>query len=1084
MLQHTFVSFSRAGSTYTLTVYDLNQSNKDGCVRKKFTYESDVVAETSDLVIIGDAVYVAPHNKVLYLVNGVWYLRDFVSTTPIINAVPVGNGEPAVGYIRFVEPITPTTPTYSGTTTINIDGTVVVVTSEFGVDFDTYLALIKQGIVVNVSDYVVTEEVLTIPQERNVIFILTRRVGGEHRGPIEFTSVPVGVGYENDLSNLGGSVFNLSLLTQNLAVLFPEQQTLFITTSSITGGTDSTAGANGTLNANETYYYTVRYRYQDGHVTQVCYPVSNKTGNQSRYTVLDIQLTEDIDGSFADVEIFRKTATTEFELIERLRSPQPNVGLTTLRYYDIGKLTSNPLTNRVSIWTQSHQTHAVVRDRYVRGNVTYPDLTPQVNAVVTPKNQPVAVDDPGLPFNAIYQVYTKVRFDNGLESYFVPLPNGAVTTEGVYSYVAGFTGKELAFYAQYRNQPDEETISFASNEIYNLNVPSLATIEDTEAEQDRPVNPHVFFGYRYVSAKKEGSNWIFYTLDKARLDNASEITIRPSGLDITQSITDLPERIYIQLGRLFPLYSTTPRINFAPYTLKFVKNKTNLNANTLVVYELEYITALKEVVFRGDLQVVSQTNNPVSVTSGRRGTGTISIDPPQYSKTLPNERFYEVVVDVVGIEDKSSLNQTTADQNAIYQPESSNIYLVLDPESVYKSFDFVDTELESGRRVFPFALLNVKEKLFNSTITNNVVFFPNINKTEQSDSVFEYRYSSGLVKTKNVDPSLPPVYLGRTTGNLRPALRSGYIKRLVNGYEFYELDPTNIYETLVTESDLGTIQTSFPNQIVWSDSFSEGTNVSGVRNFRPESFLNISTEYGPIVKLEYHRNNVVIFCRNGIAVVSVGEVLTQGSQNQVVVDTSRFLNSEVWVHKATTEIDPESIVQFEGQIFFADQNDVWVYGDGIRNISNGAVPIKGGVGSVEPITREYRLTSQGLTWAYNFEINEWTGPYTYQTECGLYVNGRFIESVQGVIAEDLGDASTDKLYRKFYIQHEGDAEFTYTKDDDYFGRELSEYRETGDTKQIGIKNLGAAKRIYWRLRTMKDFVLNLIAFEYTPRNRR
>jgi hypothetical protein len=315
----------------------------------------------------------------------------------------------------------------------------------------------------------------------------------------------------------------------------------------------------------------------------------------------------------------------------------------------------------------------------------------------------------------------------------------------------------------------------------------------------------------------------------------------------------------------------------------------------------------------------------------------------------------------------------------------------------------------------------------------------------------------------------------------------------------------NIYETLVTEGDFAQLQTKFPNQLVWSDTFLEGTSVSGIRNFPPASFLNISTEHGPIIKIEYVGNNILVFCRNGVAVVSVGEVVTQGTDRQLRVDTSRFLNSEIWILKSTTNISKASIVRYENMIFFADENDVWMYGEGLQNISQGAVPVRGGRGIIDPTNKEYLIVVDGRTWAFNFEINEWVGPYTMDLRKSSFAEGRVLANINGdvvdlnrgntfagnpyetiieSVADDLGDSSTDKLYRKFYIQADGDAEFEYAKDNEYFGRRLSEYRNTGDTTQIGIKALGAAKRIYWRLKTTGEFVLRMIGFEYTPRNRR
>jgi hypothetical protein len=979
MLQHAFVSLERSGNEYSLTVYDVNTSDPDRFTRKKFTYSSEVEASQAELNVIGDAVYIAPHNKVLYLREGVWYLEDFISTFPSVEAVELSLSE--------------------------------------------------------------TLEVSTI----------------------------------------------------------------------------------GTLKPQENFYYTARYRYQDGHVTQVGYPVFVNTGVRV-YNVIDIPLQQDGD-RFADVELFRKEGAGEFQFLERFRSPLPTSGA-TLRYVDYGKLTSSSLVNRVSVWNKSHQTQAVVRDRYVRANVTFPDLTPQIKATATSKSTDIEVDNEGLPYNSVLQLFSKVRFEDAQESYFVPVGQFTINEESeLRATLTSSNGKEVAFYGKYTNQQDFEDIFFGSQEIYNLKVPSLETIRKPEAEQDRPVNPHVFLGYRYVQARREGLSQTTWRVTTESLEFLRrEITgrqIAPSifrffpsfDSDVGTITTALPQRIYIEAGKIVPRFSLTPTFGAIPYVLKY-QEKEDISDNLRVVYEMEFFEGLNEAANQGKIFIKSTLTSSV-VNSDQQGPSPRPIvqSLPNYSTQLPNSQFVNLTVQVVGVTDKSGTEDFIAD-TAIVQPPKSSVYLQLDPDSAFGKFDYLNPEygtnvLQSNLTLektpaFPFSLLNLvlTEGEVSDDLQTTTMSTP---PGGQTKSVPTFVWSSLLKYKKNVDPNVPPVYLGKFNSPGSKTLRTGYVKRRVNGFEYFELPEYNIYETLVTEGDIGQFKTVFPNQIVWSDTFIEGTNVSGIRNFKPESFLNISTENGPILKLEYVRNNLLVFCSNGLAVVTIGEVLTQGTENQVRVDSSRFLNSEVWVLKDSPTIDKRSIKRTEDMIFFADTNDVWAYTDSIENISKGAVPIKGGVGLIDPVNKEYQITSGGLTWAYNYEVNEWAGPFTYRNGVNTFVEDRVISAVDGrlsdhnfgndfngkpyetvieSVAEDLQDASTDKLYRKFYVQHEGEGEFSYTKDNDYYGRDLSEYRTTGETKQIGVKSLGAAKKLYWRIKTFKEFILKLVAFEYTPRNRR
>jgi hypothetical protein len=92
----SLVTFYREGSTtYRIDIRDLDSSGPDYYALVRFSYESDIEADQGSLVAQENAILIAPHNKMLTLIDGVWRLNDFVSTTPVLSSSNLNVDNPA-----------------------------------------------------------------------------------------------------------------------------------------------------------------------------------------------------------------------------------------------------------------------------------------------------------------------------------------------------------------------------------------------------------------------------------------------------------------------------------------------------------------------------------------------------------------------------------------------------------------------------------------------------------------------------------------------------------------------------------------------------------------------------------------------------------------------------------------------------------------------------------------------------------------------------------------------------------------------------------------------------------------------------
>ena len=226
--------------------------------------------------------------------------------------------------------------------------------------------------------------------------------------------------------------------------------------------------------------------------------------------------------------------------------------------------------------------------------------------------------------------------------------------------------------------------------------------------------------------------------------------------------------------------------------------------------------------------------------------------------------------------------------------------------------------------------------------------------------------------------------------------------------------------------------------IRFSNQYVTGSNINGLSTFDALNNKNLPIEYGPICKLQpaanYQAEGSVLLSvhSNEIVSIYIGQVtIKEAAGGQQVALSDSVIGSMNPLSRATGSVSPESIKQFNGQVYGFDlqRGLVWRYAQngldfisesGMRNFwyRKGQELIKQSVKVIADIDRynnEYVITVPGdnqemrtLTWSEN--INKWTSFYSFIPEYYGRLNTKLISFVNG----ELWVHTDNDLYNNFY----------------------------------------------------------------------
>ncbi len=808
------------------------------------------------------------------------------------------------------------------------------------------------------------------------------------------------------------------------------------TTPTFTLAPDATTG---NLESFQFYWYRVRYVYRDGHTTKTSYPKGVKTDANGTVEIV-IQTAADIDGSKADVEIFRSTKGQPFQLIAR----ETTTGA-SFTFVDNGKPNIGAFDEEVYTWPLGYESHDQVRDRYVRANVDYLDnrITP-TNITVATVSGTVATDEPVLPRNAAVKIFVRFRFEDGTESFHAEVGNYTTpdNADRQLEYSLGTDNplllgssravKEVAFYAQYaaKQRPAAAVHSFETVEIYNKNLASIrsSTPKDVDhylvdLEDEKPINPRIFLGYKQVcpqylagAAQKSitriyDAEWDWNCPSNFTLDYPNEAWYINRASDFNfASLANYPTTGYLvrrgPKGTDF-VFLQTPTASEQKLLSKYIKKFTKTSSGDIgTVYELAAYEALKRLARRGLLYVKMKS----------------VVNDLQLSTRYANERYKEEWVKVIDIEDTSAQVTEYRTTGGIVSGATQNhLYLVLESDSIYDDIDNrninrntrndgevgttnpVSYGVQNDYDNSTADAVHLSGPIYDPLVTFELsAFVDNSPYTEQGtnpvalgNDINQWFYDKEFYSPQAVPDQFDNlIFLGSVkVGDLSTHNpdNTGFIKRDSDGLIYNELASDAIYETLVRKEDLKTIDFDFPNQIVWSESFINNTDASQIRNFGPTNFYNISSQHGPIRNIRAKGNTLFVFCQSGVAAIAVGEVITTQTDQTVRVDSTTLLNSEVWVFRNLNNIAADSVVLFENNLFFYDGLDVWMHTDTWQNITQGMIGQLSGTirATFDARNKEYRINDGSQSFAYSIEAGIWTGPHTYYERAGINVADEF-----------------------------------------------------------------------------------------------
>jgi hypothetical protein len=1110
---------------FVFEIRDTERASRDYYNLERLVYESDLPAEYGSLIKKENTVFCAPHNKMLNLIDGVWYLNDTVSTTPIISVT-----------YDLVEEVTQDT-------FVNATGSLIVT------GFRERVVQTTLGFEINIGDTTFWFEILGAPPERDPIYLLSDRTDQikrlakyiyqeilvafgfpkpevinikngdnvtltigqytvtatylESRGLVEDVNLSLKVlaGVEfvvNEAEGITPIPINVEIFYNDL----PKDEAIAtnnhlvdveIKTKNIQDGRGnftSNKPVRNALTQNKEYWYKARYVFQDGHKTKTCYPVYAPTTASRRLNILRIEDAIDLDTTLADIEIFRKTGSGEFYLIDRLRNPvaQPDG---YVYYIDDGKIDQTLLDEQFYVWTKSHKTHAVIRDRYVKANVNYQSRENEIQGEL---NYGIDPNGETLPPNANIELIAQNRFRDGLTSFHkvvagVQIPYNSI--EGIQSFTPvarlrsrNFDSNEVGWFYRYVELPPSDNLPILSTSLANLRTPFYKPEGNNVGIT--PTNPSFFIGYRYLY-KSSNNQFFFADVDKKEnTETGVRYNVQVTDVTTGQFVTTAnPDYVRLASGSQFANAIVPPN--------RFLYRRIP-NTN---VWEFNDFDALRELILStkvtAKLKSFSGANN------------------------IQTDKIRDIEVRVTDIVDNS----------VVYNREAHGVFDGININIAFLNVTFDRFQTTSQGRIGRMYL--TVETGTDLDITQDLV-----NARLELPYLFNYDGPNDTFKVVNTRPPTLPenviVYLGKDTEEFY----TGVEKVEQNNAVYWRLKESNIYETFVGINDLDTYQDKFPNQLIWSEPQLLGTNITGSRTFPFTNVLNIQNDYGDIVRIEPLGNRLIVFTERGVAVVMVGEQLTQTPSGETFVQGINFLNSPVWLLKNIESVQIGTIKQYQNNLIFSDGKDVYRLGDQIENLSNGAIdlgPIKETYlgyefkkrrpsqeaqmwATIDPKNREYRISNGSKTYCYNFDMNGWTGPHNYSETINVSFADRSFGVIDAEIIEhnigntrgelengpdieyfteikstsnDLGNAWITKLFRKFYIEQDGEATFSYSNDDsDYTDVDLSKSRTVAGLKHVGVQSQHQNSRyMFWKVMSKaQDFVLKLMSFEYTPRNRR
>ena len=926
----------------------------------------------------------------------------------------------------------------------------------------------------------------------------------------------------------------------------------------------------GNLDFNTEYWYMVRAVFFDGHTTVPCYAWKTNTGDQ-RSVQLTIFAPYDLnhgteETKLAFIEIFRKKKDDEFRLIERIKPATQ-----TFDYIDTGKITIGPYEPISYVWGRP-LTGAVVRDRVVVGNMDFKsrsfDL--DMSEYFTVSKETLLNSDinvPVIPRNSLAEVYVRARFQDGIQSFHYEIARITSVNEEAGLVIQQtqelpLNPREVGLYVKYSNRDTVTAIKFNSIEIYNTEIPSLGTRDAEEADQIRPAAPRIFLGYRYIwrQAVKSGAtitsvqDWVF--------DRDYDNTFTQPGFIGDRKLVNLVSPTP-STADPFPDYIDVEIVSGQTLKYKRVVKWENVDGrNNYGIYELAILDALKSAVSTGNLNLkLLATREDGSLSTQFRNNELLNTEvevvgiedqgvnlDPEETGFAGGDSFYSTWKGKYFVNTREYGSGLATRYMISLPPPNNKVYLILPIDSLYAK---VDNESMNNREVimdwaegstdnfnptasYEFELIGVDEVKFSDDVeTENVVTnkIPNGGGALAQPAVWTtYEHDYGLIATRSVVEISDLIYLQQkfNAEDAPPIVleNTGYTKKRIGTFVYYEPNIGNIFEVAINQKDFNSFETEFPNQLRNSQTISRGTGLSGARTFLIGDNSDVGNEYGEIVDIREFGQRAVIFCQRGVAVVNVGEIVTQQPTGEMSVATDKFLGSRQWILREALCIDPYSIQEYDNSLYFFDGSDIRALtSEGLMNLSKERVVFGNAqryTGAIDPDNGEYRLSDGTQTWAYGIDSDEMFGPYTYTDELSIPVGNRiisintkrikehnltnnfdgaeFLTEVEG-FGDDVGDSIIDKLFKRFHIMLRTDEEldkdsatqkldFSYTKIHEDTTREkindLRFVRQANDKFRVGVdyKNQNSTL-MFWKFKTnVAGFTLKALSLFYLPRLRK
>jgi hypothetical protein len=222
-------------------------------------------------------------------------------------------------------------------------------------------------------------------------------------------------------------------------------------------------------------------------------------------------------------------------------------------------------------------------------------------------------------------------------------------------------------------------------------------------------------------------------------------------------------------------------------------------------------------------------------------------------------------------------------------------------------------------------------------------------------------------------------------------------------------------------------QSTIDTKIIASEVKTNGEYIDSWTLLKPNNFIEVESEYGPIVKLKRFMNNLLCFQPEGVSLLAVNDrsLINDGSGVQLALGTGGVLERYDYISNGKGISNPNALVASKQALYFIDEynKELWMLqGANSQELSrikgfsskiNSLIPSTKILAGFDPNFNEIYFSFDNETWVLNEILGSVIGKFSVNPSNYFNLKGKFYSITNNILSENNNPNS--KLGDKSYI---------------------------------------------------------------------